>query len=157
MAQENTKRTTKAQVWADVLEVLQANKASKKIIEQMEELLAPKSGGGAINPPKLDEKGNIIEAYCRFHSRYEPVENMVISGGKSKGYCKASISLWNKTNAKIKKLNDLAVVAMSEGNMEEAQKCAKESEALKKVLNAHESYDFDRDWAEFNKVTTEAK
>jgi len=148
--------TTKTQVWADVLEVLTAQKASKKLIGELETLLAPKSSGSA-NPPVLDDEGNIVEAYCRFHGRYEPVANMVISQGKSKGYCKASISKWNKTNANIKRLNDQAVCAMSEGQMEDAQKCAKESEALKKGLNDPKSFDYEADWAEFNKPAPEAK
>ena len=93
---------TKTQTWVEVQKLLENNKASKALKEALEELLAPKSAGSMANPPKLDKDGNIVEAYCRFHQRYEKVEDMVVSQGKSKGYCKASISLWNKTNAKIK-------------------------------------------------------
>ena len=58
-----------------------------------------------------------------------------LSKGKSKGYCKASISLWNKTNAQIKKLDSQAVDAMSEGDFDKAQAIAKEAKELKKLLD----------------------
>lgn len=147
---------TKTQTWEAVSALLVEAKASKKLQAELEAILAPKSSG-SVNPPKLDKDGNIVEAYCRFHQRYEVVDNMVMSGGKSKGYCKASISLWNKTNANIKRLNEQAVTAMGEGNMEEAQSLAKEATTLKTNLNAPETYDYDRDWAEFNKPTKETK
>ena len=148
---------TKTQTWAEAHKLLVASKASKALVEAMELLLAPKSSASVANPPKLDEKGNITEAWCRFHERYEKVEAMVMSQGKSKGYCKASISLWNKTNSNIKQLNDKAVCAMSEGQMEDAQKHAKESEALKAKFNNPEFYDYDRDWKEFNKPAKPAE
>ena len=146
---------TKTQQWVEVQELLTTNKASKALTQALEILLAPKSSS-STNPPKLDKDGNITEAWCRFHERYEKVSSMVMSAGKSKGYCRASISKWNKTNASIKVLNDQAVCAMSENQMEDAQKCAKKSEALKKTLNDPKSYDFDKDWADFTKVEPKA-
>lgn len=152
-------RLTKAQVWTNVQtqveELLSNSKVSKKFSEELLNILeaniAPKAGGGtSLNPPKLDKDGNIVEAYCRFHQQYEPVENMVMSNGKSKGYCKASMSLWNKTNAKIKKLDSEAVDAMSDADFDKAQKIAKEAKELKDNFNKPEFYDFDKDWAEFN-------
>jgi len=121
----------------------------KKLTQALEELLAPKTSS-STNPPK--EIDGVMNYYCRFHQAYEPESNMVMSGGKSKGYCRASISKWNKMNSSIKKLNDQAVCAMSEGQMEDAQRCAKESEALKAKLNAPTSYDIVADWDSFNNV-----
>ena len=153
-------KLTKTQVYNNTVtqinELLENSKVSKKFKEELftilENNLAPKKGGGSMaHPPKLDEDGNIVEAWCRFHERYEPVENMVISNGKSKGYCKASISLWNKTNSNIKKLDSQAVEAMAEGDFETAQELAKEAKELKDNFNKPEFYDYDRDWAEFNK------
>ena len=72
-----------------------------------------------------------------------------LSKGKSKGYCKASISLWNKTNAQIKKLDSQAVDAMSEGDFDKAQAIAKEAKELKENFNKPEFYDYDRDWTNF--------
>ena len=149
---------TKTQLWTNVQnqvnELLKASKVSKKFSEELlnilETNLAPKSGGSSINPPKLDEDGNIVEAYCRFHQRYEASEVMVMSKGKSKGYCKAAISLWNKTNAQIKKLESEAVDYMSEGDFDKAQEVANEAKELKDNFNKPEFYDYDRDWAEFN-------
>lgn len=142
---------TKTQLWNEVQALLVEQKASKKLSQALEELLAPKSGG-QTNPPK--EIGGVMHYYCRFHQAYEPESNMVMSLGKSKGYCKASISKWNKTNSDIKKLNSQAVIAMSEGLMEDAQHCAKESEVLKAMLNAPESYNLEQDWIDFNGVVS---
>ena len=149
---------TKTQLWTNVQnqvnELLKASKVSKKFSEELlnilETNLAPKSGGSSINPPKLDDDGNIVEAWCRFHQRYEAVEAMVISKGKSKGYCKASISLWNKTMAKIKKLESEAVDYMSVRDFDNAQEVANEVKELRDNFNKPEFYDYDRDWAEFN-------
>ena len=153
------KNLTKTQVWAkvqeEVGELLSTTKVSKKLSEELllllEANIAPKNGGGSsINPPKLDEDGNIVEAWCRFHQRYESVDAMVISQGKSKGYCKASISLWNKTNSRIKLLDSQAVDAMADGGFDKAQEIAREAKDLKDIFNKPEFYDYDRDWTTFN-------
>jgi len=146
---------TKTQTWAAVQELPEFAKASKALKEALELVLAPKSSS-STNPPKVDKDGNPIELYCRFHEQYEPVENMVMSGGKSKGYCRASISKWNKTNAQIKKLNEQIVCALDEDQMEDAQKLNKDVKALKSQLNDPEFYDFKKDWADFNATTTKA-
>ena len=153
-------KLTKTQVYKNTVtqinELLENSKVSKKFKEELltiiDNNIAPRNGGGnSINPPKLDEDGNIVEAFCRFHNRYEKAEDMVMSKGKSKGYCKASISLWNKTNSNIKKLDSQAVEAMANGDFEKAQEVAKEAQELKDNFNKPEFYDYDRDWAEFNK------
>jgi len=152
-------RLTKVQVWTNVQsqveELLSNSKVSKKFSEELLNILeaniAPKVGGGvSLNPPKLDEDGNIVEAYCRFHQRYESAKDMVMSKGKSKGYCKASISLWNKTMTKIKKLTNEAVDYTNEGDFDNAQEVANEVKELRDNFNKPEFYDYDRDWAEFN-------
>ena len=157
-------KVSKTQVWTNVqsqvLELIEGSKVSKKFSEELLNILeaniAPKNGGGSsINPPKLNEDGSIKEAYCRYHQRYEKVEDMVISNGKSKGYCKAAISLWNKANSEIKKLDSQAVDAMSSGDFDRAQEIAKQAKELKDNFNKPEFYDYDRDWASFN-GTTEA-
>lgn len=140
---------TKTQLWLEVQTLLVEQKASKKLAQALEDLLAPKSGG-QTNPPK--EIDGVMNYYCRFHQAYEPESNMVMSLGKSKGYCKASISKWSKMNSDIKKLNSQAVIAMSEGQMNDAQAYAKESEALKTKLNSPESYSLEQDWLDFNGV-----
>ena len=140
---------TKTQTWETVQALMVEHKANKKLAQALEDLLMPKNGG-SINPPKLDAEGVMVEAYCRFHQRYEPVADMVVSGGKSKGYCKASISKWNKTNAKIKKLEGEAVEAMGKGDFDNAQAIAKNVTELKEGLNKPENYDYDADHKAFN-------
>jgi len=140
---------------AQINELLESSKVSKKfqgeLMDILEANLAPKVGGGSsLHPAKLDDEGNIVEAWCKHHQRYETASDMVISNGKSKGYCKASISLWNKTNKLIKDTDSKAVDAMSEGDFDKAQELAKEAKALKDSYNKPEFYDYDRDWAEFN-------
>ena len=146
---------TKIQLWNEVQELLTQHKANKKLTQSLEDLLKPKSGGGSTtNPPQ--EIDGVMNYYCRFHDRYEPIDDMVMTkcdksenGLKSKGYCKASISVWNKTNSNIKKLDSSAASALTDGNFEEAQAFAIEAKELKAKLNAPEFYDYDRDWNDF--------
>ena len=145
---------TKTQLWEEVSKLLEDNKASKKLKAGLEELLRPKSGGGNVqNPPK--EIDGEMHYYCRFHQEYEPEKDMVMSKDKegnlkSKGYCKASISKWNKLNKQIKDLEHKAVEAMGEGNFDEAQEFAKEAKEVKAILNKPETYNLGEDWATFN-------
>jgi len=141
---------TKTQTWAEVSKLLEESKASKALKEALELLLAPKSGSTSANPPKLDKDGNVVEAWCRFHECYEPVANMVMTKGKSKGYCKASISVWNKMNARIKSCNAQVTYFVEHGDMDKAQEMAKEAKELKEALNAPSTYNFKEDWALFN-------
>lgn len=80
---------------------------------------------------------------------------MVMSVGKSKGYCKASISLWNKTNAQIKKLEASAVGELTRDNIDKAKELSNEAKALGKRLNDPEFYNYDKDWAIFNGQASE--
>jgi hypothetical protein len=149
---------TKAQLHAKVLEEVQAlletTKVTKAFTQELINIidtnLKPKAGGGSMqNPPK--EIDGVMNYYCRFHERYEPEHDMVISQGKSKGYCKASISLWNKTQSSIKRLESSVVDAIANGDIEDAQAKAVEVKALKDVLNVPSHYDYDRDWDSFGR------
>lgn len=151
-------KETKTQLWitvqkqvSDLLESSKAKEAFKsELLALLEANLAPKAGGGlSLNPSRINDLGE-TEHYCRFHQCYEVEANMVMSSGKSKGYCKASISVWNKANSDIKKLDSKAVEAMSTGDFESAQEIAKESKALREAFNLPSFYNFDRDWAIFN-------
>ena len=147
---------TKAQVYHNVTkeveELLSSSKVDNgvtiKVLDILKEYLAPKAAT-QLYPPKLNDNGEIVEAYCRFHQRYEPIEDMVVSKDKPKGYCKASISLWNKTNAQIKKLDKEAVDAMVLGDFDKAQELANKSKELKEKLNSPDLYNYEIDWAVF--------
>ena len=70
----------KTEQWAKVQEILSQHKASKKLTEALTELLKPKTGGHTNEfPPKLDKDGNIVELYCQWHKKYEPVDAFKIS------------------------------------------------------------------------------
>ena len=140
---------SKSNVWAQVEAILTANKIKASVVEELKTLLAPKSGGGiSLNPPK--EIDGVMHHFCRFHQAYEPECNMVMSGGKSKGYCKAAISKWNKSNALIKKTESSAVGAICNGDFEKAKALSEEANKLKALLNDPKSYDIEADWANFN-------
>lgn len=138
---------SKSNVWVQVQELLVANKAKPALIEALEAILAPKQGGGSTNPPK--EIDGVMHYYCRFHQTYEPEINMVMSVGKSKGYCKASISVWNKRNATIKKLEAEISELVILGDIEQARECSSELQIAKKELNEPSTYNLENDWAEF--------
>jgi hypothetical protein len=141
---------TKTTVWADVQAILVANKANKALTAALEAILAPKTGGGgSVNPPKVDKDGNITEAYCKFHQRYEVVSDMVLSNGKSKGYCKAALSKWTKSNAKAKSLEAEASALLRGGKADEAIAKANEADGIKSTMNNADQYSYEADWAAF--------
>ena len=119
------------------------------LLNIIDNYLKPKSSG-SINPPKLDEDGNIIEAYCRFHQRYEKVEDMVISTGKSKGYCKASISIWNKRQKTIKQLQAQVTECIDNDDFEKAKELSNEVKELKATINEPSTFNYEDDWVVFN-------
>ena len=152
MAKEN-----KTQTWltlqSEVTELLDSSKVSatfkSALMQLLEANLAPKVGGGvATNPPR--EIDGVMHYYCRYHQQYEAEGQMVMSQGKSKGYCKASISVWNKANSDIKKLDSDAVKAMASGDFDKAQEIALKCKELRESFNSPSFYDYNRDWASFN-------
>lgn len=140
--------TSKSNVWAQVEAILTSNKVKANVIDELKNILAPKSGGISLNPSK--EIDGVMHHFCRFHQAYEAECNMVMSQGKSKGYCKAAISKWNKTNAQIKRIESSAVGAICKGDFELAKQLGEEANELKSKLNEPSEYNIDEDWANFN-------
>lgn len=124
------------------------DKAQNEILETLAEHLAPKKK--PMKPPK--EIDGVVHYYCRYHDTYEPVNNMVMSNNKSKGYCKAAISKWNKANMQIKRWGQVITKLLANGEMEKATKISIDSENLKKLFNKPEYYNLEEDWKEFNKI-----
>lgn len=152
---KSTSRTNKQTTWEQVQEVLAANKHNKALYEALEAILAPKQGGGTSNPPKMID--GEMHYFCRFHQTYEPESKMVMSSGKSKGYCKASISVWNKRNSAIKrKETEISELVMA-GDFVQAQECTVELKAMKEELNDPKTYDLVVDWANFETPRGEAE
>ena len=139
---------SKSNVWAQVEAILTSNKVKASVIDELKNILAPKSGGTSLNPPK--EIDGVMHHYCRFHQAYEAESGMVMSVGKSKGYCKAAISKWNKTNANIKRMESEAVGAMCKSEFERAKALSEEISLMKSRLNDPSEYNIDDDWASFN-------
>lgn len=139
---------SKSNVWAQVEAILTSNKVKANVVEELKTILAPKSGGSVSNPSY--EQDGVMMHYCRFHRQYEAECDMVMSMGKSKGYCKASISKWNKTNAQIKRLEAQAVGELTRDNIEAAKDLSNEAKVLGEQLNNPEFYNLEDDWANFN-------
>jgi len=147
-----TKALNKTQVWKEVEKLIKKHKLPKEASEELRELLAPKAGGGSSqHPPKLDKKtGEIVEAWCKYHQTYEPIDNMVVSNGKPKSYCKAAASKSNKLRKQSKDMDKEVITLMAESKFEEAQEKAKEAKKLSENLNNPELYNLEEDWSEFN-------
>ena len=147
-----TKKALYELVKAEVAKALEESKASKKaseaVLAVIDGHLMPKTSE-AMPPKEIDGK---MYYYCRFHQKYEAEAKMVMSNGKSKGYCKASIAIWNRINRRIKAINSELIKAIRvDKDNEAATKLANEQDKLQKLLNAASTYDYDRDWAIFNK------
>lgn len=145
-------KTSKSAIWAQVEELIKTHKIKPIVAEALSELLAPKAGGGTSqHPPKLDDKGNIIEAWCKYHECYEVIDNMVVSNDKPKGYCKAAASKSNRLRKVSKSLDTKVIALMADGEMEKAQKTAIEAKALSTKINHPSLYNLKEDWLEFDK------
>ena len=148
---QTVKRLSKSAIWKQVQELIVKHKIGAEAATELAMLLEPKAGGGSsLNPPKLDKDGNITEAWCKYHQTYEPIENMVVSNGKPKGYCKAAASKSNKLRQKSKDLDKEVIALISAGEFEKAQEKAKEAKELTDTMNSPELYNLEEDWAEFN-------
>ena len=120
-----------------------------ELLELLANELNAKQPSRVTHPPRVDANG-LTSYWCRWHERYEVADHMVISNNKSKGYCKASISLWNKRNSAIKKLNSQVAEAVGSSQFELATELNNQVEQLKAELNDPATFDYDRDWAAFN-------
>jgi len=139
----------KTNTWNEVEAILDAQaKLPKGLREALELILKPKTSGGSSNPSKVID--GITYHYCRFHQDYEAESNMVMSSGKSKGYCKASISVWNKRNSALKKKEAEISELVVAGDFEQAKECSIELQEMKAELNDPASYDIVTDWNVFN-------
>lgn len=142
-------------VFTEVEALLAEHKVSKEVKEKLfaiiEEQLKPKKVGSvAENPSYVNDEG-ITMHFCRFHARYEVEADMVMSNGKSKGYCKASIAKWTKLGKDITKLESAATTALMADNIEQAKELSMEAERLKGERNKVESFNYEKDWAAFRK------
>jgi hypothetical protein len=139
----------KINTWNEVEAILDAQaKLPKGLREALELILKPKTSGGSTNPSKVID--GITYHYCRFHQEYEVESNMVMSSGKSKGYCKASISIWNKRNSALKKKEAEISELVMLGDFEQARECGEELQTMKTNLNNPSAYDIVSDWSTFS-------
>lgn len=138
---------TQVATWAKENKISEAK--SDALMQLLSELLAPKASASQ-NPPRVNKDGE-TEYFCRFHQCYYTSDKMVMSNGKSKGYCKAAIAKWNKLNAQIKKLSAQSSELLLQGKVEDASKLANEMQGLKAILNEPSTYNKEEDWANFNK------
>lgn len=137
-----------------------------KLLELLTEHLAPKKAGGArgeMHPAILNEDGTIKEAWCRYHNRYEPADDMIITKRgtpeeKSKGHCYAVNYRWGEIDKAIKEAQVKSFDALEAGEFEEAQKQSAEAKRLKSIQYLGEAsempegettmYNYEQDWAD---------
>lgn len=137
------------------------------LLNILKEHLEPKKGGGGargeMHPAILNEDGTIKEAWCRYHNRYEPAEDMVIvkrgtPEESSKGHCFAVNYRWNEIDKAIKEAQTKSFDALEKGEFEEAQKQSAEAKRLKSIQYLGEAsempegevtmYNYEQDWAD---------
>ena len=131
---------TKTELWSQVQEVLVANKAKKSLIEALEAILKPKTGGGVVQFPMISQNG-INYHYCRYCACYIIEDEIVMSNGKSKGYSKKAIAKWTKLGKEAQKLNDEAMKLLLNNQIVEGQDKNKEAEELKNKRNYSTMYE----------------
>ena len=119
-----------------------------ELMAVIDRYLKPRSASSG-KPPKLDKEGNIVEAWCKFHQRYYTIDKMVMSGGKSKGYCKAGIATWNRLQKQGKDLKAKALGLLLAGDTKKGAELNTEGEKLIEKSKDYASYDADQDWANF--------
>lgn len=138
---------------------------SKKSFEQfkveIDNLIKPKTGGGVVQFPMItivdeETKEETRYHYCRYTTYYIPEDEIVMSNGKSKGYSKKAIGLWNKMGRDAKALNDEAMKLLLSKDLENGTLKAQEADALKDARNKSESYDSIREAYEDIRYITEA-
>jgi hypothetical protein len=131
---------TKSNVWAEVQEVLVANKAKQTLIDALEAILKPKTGGGVVQYP-MKTIDDMNYHYCRYCATYIVESEMVMSNGKSKGYSKKAIAKWTKLGKEAQKLNDEAMKLLLNNQIVEGQDKAKEADELKNKRNYSTLYE----------------
>ena len=93
----------KTQIW-DATKLLLTNEKieiDSNMYKQLELLLAPKKAGAEF-PPIKDEEGNIVEAYCQWHKKYEPIAEFTLRDNKPHHECKTALIEWRKYAKQIK-------------------------------------------------------
>ena len=112
--------------WADNNKLSKANKASfEKLLLEVQDrevnaviendydtlinnYIKPKKTGGGVSkfPPIVNPETGLTEYYCRYYQAYVAETDIVMSKGKSKGYSKKAIAVWNKTRRYIANLKN---------------------------------------------------
>lgn len=120
-----------------------AKEFKEKLLAQLQELEAAE-GYKVANAPEQRDDG--MYYYCRYHQRYEHESDMVITNGKSKGYCKAGNKKWNKMYNDINKLKAKIAEHFMNGNHEAAVATQTMLRECELNLNSVKSFDYDADW-----------
>lgn len=151
---------SKTEIFATVVEKAEALFESLKVkenvrrafLQMLDENLKPKKAGSvSFNPPVYNEELDCMTYFCRFHQVYEPINHMVMANGKSKGYCKAAIAKWTKAGKVISKKEAEVTQLLLKGEVDKAKELVVEVERLKEARNEPTSFNFEEDWAAFNK------
>ena len=113
------------------------NKIPAKAIEALEAMLVTyiKPKTSSIKHPPL-ENGDL---YCRYTQKYYPEAEMVMSKGKSKGYSKVGIALWNKAQRTLQKWS-MQYADIEDITGTEARELGAKIKGLKAIANDPEAF-----------------
>ena len=162
------KTQTYAAVTEDLKAIYEEHKVSKKAQEAIDTMLAlyikPKvATRTSENPSKLDDKGLIIEAYCKYYKRYFPADECNISfrgvEGKEKyrGESLMGVKRYKEITKEIEELKSEAQKLIIAGNVKEAQEAAKKAQELFDNRVNRELYNYEDDLKRFNAVKDDEK
>jgi len=61
-----------------------------------------------LNPPVLDDEGNVVELWCNKHEVYEPVDDFTYYEKTTRYHpaCKVAVKHWNDLTKEIKKMEN---------------------------------------------------
>lgn len=135
---------------ATIREFCDTHKIKKNVADELCQLITELTTKKTreTHPPRVNDDGT-TEYYCRYHKKYYPEADIVMSNGKSKGYSKAAIAVWTKRNTAIKKLAIEIADCISAEDFETAKTKNAELTKLKAELNDPATYDVEANEAAF--------
>lgn len=124
---------------------------SEEALKELQGVIAPIKQSTVATPDILVD-GEVTERFCKIHKRYEPIVNYASLKSKE---CRAGSWRW----AQITKSMDevVADILDNEHTKKEIDTLRQQYHDLKtsRSLAVGTGYDFEKDWADFNALTTE--
>ena len=139
----------KAEMIKAVQETLVANKANKKLIEAINEIMAEYNRTKSAkeeHPNLVDDKGNVTQVWCIKHLKYEPVEDFAVVTKSKTGYhnkCRVADWQWKDYLTKIKVVENELSEALSNDDFVTAKELNQTKKDL--IIAKDSAYDYPDD------------